>query len=89
MHTGFEFQHFQRIIDRLCLQPKPRQRITFHKRTGILIIFKETQVIYFDRKFSFLFRIDPIIRFENTVRNLGMKCMNKRSSRQTEQETQA
>ena len=77
MNTCFEFQHFQRVIDCLCLQPKPRQRITFHKRTGIFIIFKETQVIYFNRKFPFLSRIDPVIGLENAIRNLSMKCMDK------------
>ena len=77
MNTCFEFQHFQRIIDSLCLQPKSRQCIAFHKRTGILIILKETQIIKFDRKFPFLFRIYLEIRLENAVRNLGIKCVDK------------
>ena len=49
MYSQLKFYITQRIKNSLRLYPESRQRISFHNRTGIFIIFKETYIIQLDR----------------------------------------
>ena len=61
MCSQLQFHIFQRIIDNFRFQPHTRQRISFHHSTGILVIFKKTDIIQFYRQLSYTFRINLVI----------------------------